>query len=309
MARRPCRGAVSEARACLGALATGCTRSSAPISSACTPAARSRSATSTRSAATWTSRPAVEAVLLTRGPAEIGAVLRHESLPCPARGLELVSIRSQPVVATPEPGYELDLNRGVRCRSGSRSIRPTPGRHWYVIDRAIIREHGLALDGRPRAGCSGDPAGDGAASAARVGPLARGAVELARGRRRPQRLQSMELRRRRDVVVEGRRRRLGSGAAHGRRRASSRMPWRRGRAASLSAGARWSPSCACRARVRGSSRRARSSLRSRARRRGCRRRRCRRPGPGRGSATGSRGRARGGRPTRDRAGSVLRSYG
>lgn len=79
----------------------------------------------------------------------VAAELRHESLPCPARGLELVLYSSATVrVATRDPGYELDLNTG-RAMPLHFSVDPSeaPGRHWYVIDRAILREHGRVLAG------------------------------------------------------------------------------------------------------------------------------------------------------------------
>lgn len=81
---------------------------------------------------------------------EIGEALRHESLPCPAQGLELVvyteaRVREQ----TPAAGYELDLNSG-RVMPFRLSVAPDDAvRHWYVIDRAIIRERGLSLRGPP----------------------------------------------------------------------------------------------------------------------------------------------------------------
>ena len=81
----------------------------------------------------------------------IGDALRHESLPCPARGLELVVYRASTVrAATSSPGYELDLNTG-RAMPFRLSVDPAdaPGGHWYVIDRAIVREHGLVVDGPP----------------------------------------------------------------------------------------------------------------------------------------------------------------
>jgi hypothetical protein len=78
---------------------------------------------------------------------ELGAALRHESLPCPARGLELV-VYTEAIVrsGTADPGYELNLNTG----SGMPfvlSTSPEGEAHWYAIDRAIVREHGVALVG------------------------------------------------------------------------------------------------------------------------------------------------------------------
>ena len=93
------------------------------------------------------------AALPAEAKASVAAALRHEALPCPARGLELVVYPSATVrVPTREPGYELDLNTG-RAMPFRLSVDPAeaPGDHWYVIDRAIVREHGLVLFGPPPA--------------------------------------------------------------------------------------------------------------------------------------------------------------
>jgi hypothetical protein len=78
----------------------------------------------------------------------VANALRHESLPCPARGLELVVYAETTVrEPTPEAGYELDLNSG-QGMPFRFSIDPTAApRHWYVIDRAILHEHGRTLFG------------------------------------------------------------------------------------------------------------------------------------------------------------------
>jgi predicted nucleotidyltransferase len=76
--------------------------------------------------------------------------VRHEALPCPARGLELV-LYTENGVRTPsaDAGFALNLNTGremplhVSVDSASE-----PG-FWFVIDRAIAREHGVALLGPP----------------------------------------------------------------------------------------------------------------------------------------------------------------
>ena len=74
----------------------------------------------------------------------------HPALPCPARGLELV-VYAEGAVADPAapPGYLLDLNTGPRM-APRKSMDPAgePG-HWYTIDIAIGREHGVALTGPP----------------------------------------------------------------------------------------------------------------------------------------------------------------
>jgi len=78
--------------------------------------------------------------------------LRHEALPCPARGLELVvyplgTARS----GGGAPGFELNLNTGATM---DFRVDEEPGEiegFWFAIDRAILREHGVALTGPPPA--------------------------------------------------------------------------------------------------------------------------------------------------------------
>jgi len=82
--------------------------------------------------------------------------LRHESLPCPARGLELVAYRREVAAAgTPGPGFEVELNTGsgVAFRETfDPADRPVKdGSFWYGLDRSILHEHGLALSGPPAA--------------------------------------------------------------------------------------------------------------------------------------------------------------
>ena len=75
--------------------------------------------------------------------------LRHESLPCPTRGLEFV-LYAEPVLrtATTEPGFELNLNSGARM--GFRAdYEPGDERHWFAIDRSILTAHGKPLFGPP----------------------------------------------------------------------------------------------------------------------------------------------------------------
>ena len=78
--------------------------------------------------------------------------LRHEALPCPARGLELVVY---PLATTRsgggEAGFELNLNTGATM--GFR-VDEAPGEiegFWFAIDRSILRAHGVALTGPPAA--------------------------------------------------------------------------------------------------------------------------------------------------------------
>jgi hypothetical protein len=86
----------------------------------------------------------------------IVAAMRHESLPCPARGLELVVYRAGIAAAgTPEPGFEVELNTGARMdfrvtwSGAERNERD--GTFWYAIDRSILAERGRCLVGAPAA--------------------------------------------------------------------------------------------------------------------------------------------------------------
>lgn len=75
--------------------------------------------------------------------------LRHDSLACPARGLELVVYTAETAgAATGGAGYELNLNTG-RAMPFHVSYAPGDGEaeHWYALDRAVIRDRGRALLG------------------------------------------------------------------------------------------------------------------------------------------------------------------
>src|SRR3954451_350079 len=78
--------------------------------------------------------------------------VRHEALPCPARGLEFVVYPSATARGGGgEPGFELNLNTGARMPF---RVDEAPGDiegFWFAIDRAILREHGIPLLGPPPA--------------------------------------------------------------------------------------------------------------------------------------------------------------
>ncbi|RZU76249.1 hypothetical protein EV384_4884 [Micromonospora kangleipakensis] len=80
--------------------------------------------------------------------------LRHEALPCPARGLELVVYRRDVAGSgTPEPGFEVELNTGpampFRATYAPTDRPAADGRFWYALDRSILHQSGLALLGPP----------------------------------------------------------------------------------------------------------------------------------------------------------------
>ena len=80
--------------------------------------------------------------------------LRHESFPCPARGLELVVYRTDVAAAgTADPGFEVELNTGPGMEFRATydpADRPVQdGTFWYAIDRSILAERGLPVTGPP----------------------------------------------------------------------------------------------------------------------------------------------------------------
>ncbi|MFJ6194473.1 nucleotidyltransferase domain-containing protein [Micromonospora sp. NPDC092111] len=87
---------------------------------------------------------------------ELVGRLRHEALPCPARGLELVAYsRAVAGSGTPEPGFEVELNTGARMpfrATLTPSARPAADGHfWYGLDRSILHQRGHRLLGPPAA--------------------------------------------------------------------------------------------------------------------------------------------------------------
>ena len=78
------------------------------------------------------------------------AALRHEALPCPARGLELVVYSRDAAKAnTAEAEFELNLNTGAEMPFRV-DLEPDPAEtHWFALDRAILRAHGLTVLGPP----------------------------------------------------------------------------------------------------------------------------------------------------------------
>jgi hypothetical protein len=76
--------------------------------------------------------------------------LRHEALPCPARGLELVVYRHQTSASpTPARDFELNLNSGAAM---PLLVETEPGDgpdFWFPIDRSILAQAGVAILGPP----------------------------------------------------------------------------------------------------------------------------------------------------------------
>ena len=76
--------------------------------------------------------------------------LRHEALPCPARGLELVVYPLATAQAGGgEPGFELNLNSGAHMDFRADFEPGDIEGFWFAIDRSILREHGKPVHGPP----------------------------------------------------------------------------------------------------------------------------------------------------------------
>jgi hypothetical protein len=80
------------------------------------------------------------------------SALRHEALPCPARGLELV------VYAAGRPQPDLNLNTGARMEFLATFEPGEDSPHWFVLDRAILGARGRTLWGLPPAETVSAPA-------------------------------------------------------------------------------------------------------------------------------------------------------
>lgn len=82
------------------------------------------------------------------------AALRHEALPVPARGLELVVYtRASAGSGTTDPGFEVELNTGpamaFRATYDPADRPAADGRFWYALDRSILSGLDGALLGPP----------------------------------------------------------------------------------------------------------------------------------------------------------------
>lgn len=76
------------------------------------------------------------------------APLRHGSLPCPARRLELV-VSTRDAVRAPRRGVacELNLNTGEGMADHVSSHPAREAGHWFVLDLAVAREHARRVVG------------------------------------------------------------------------------------------------------------------------------------------------------------------
>ena len=74
--------------------------------------------------------------------------LRHEALPCPARGLELVVYRRDIAAsATAARAFELNLNSGASMTPVEEAAPSDGPDFWFPIDRSILAQAGAAILG------------------------------------------------------------------------------------------------------------------------------------------------------------------
>ena len=68
---------------------------------------------------------------------------------CPARGLEFTMYRLDVLARQPDQAdFEINVNGGPRMPQSVQSAEDQPG-FWYVLDRAIAHQHGVAIVGPP----------------------------------------------------------------------------------------------------------------------------------------------------------------
>jgi hypothetical protein len=77
----------------------------------------------------------------------LAAELAHESLPCPARGLEFVLYPQSGLLDPDGPTFQLNLNTGASMSTHLGLDPAAEPRFWFVIDVAIARDHAVSLDG------------------------------------------------------------------------------------------------------------------------------------------------------------------
>jgi hypothetical protein len=82
----------------------------------------------------------------------IGAGLRHEAIPCPARGLELVVYRLQTTRSpAADRDFELNLNSGPGMDPRTDYHSGSVASHWFPVDRSILAQAGIPILGPPAA--------------------------------------------------------------------------------------------------------------------------------------------------------------
>ncbi len=76
--------------------------------------------------------------------------LLEATINCPARGLEFTLYRAEVASCPPKDAdFELNVNGGPRMRRHARLSSQGEPRFWYVLDRALAHNQGIAICGPP----------------------------------------------------------------------------------------------------------------------------------------------------------------
>ncbi|GHO41899.1 aminoglycoside adenylyltransferase domain-containing protein [Ktedonospora formicarum] len=76
------------------------------------------------------------------------ALLAHPSIACPTRGCEFVLYRRENVINPSLSGaFEINLNSGPQMPYHVTYDPKEESSHWFILDRAIAREHGISVWG------------------------------------------------------------------------------------------------------------------------------------------------------------------
>jgi hypothetical protein len=95
---------------------------------------------------------AVSSTRLARAELErLAAVLSHDALPCPVRGLEFVLYAREDLTDPAGPAFQLNLNTGPGMDQHAGYDPTAEPRFWFTLDVAIAREHARSLAGAPPA--------------------------------------------------------------------------------------------------------------------------------------------------------------
>jgi hypothetical protein len=79
----------------------------------------------------------------------LARALSHDSLPCPARGLEFVLYSQEDLKSPQGPAFQLNLNTGARLTPHVGLDPADDPRFWFIVDVSIAREHAEGLAGAP----------------------------------------------------------------------------------------------------------------------------------------------------------------
>ena len=87
---------------------------------------------------------------------ELAGRCGHRELPCPAPKLELVVLDAA-AAAGGRPDWQLNLNTGAGVEEHVGLDPAAEPSHWFVLDMALAREHGITLAGPPAPELIGAP--------------------------------------------------------------------------------------------------------------------------------------------------------